>query len=67
MDRIISEELDQGYNDHKEVSEGLYGDFAVEYAYKNGWIEGYEWVLIELAINKKISEDTLKEYMDIIK
>ena len=33
-------------------------------AHEHGWKEGYEWVLTELAINNKISEETLKEYME---
>ena len=31
-----------------------------------GWKEGYEWILSELAINKEISENTLKKYMEKI-
>ena len=35
-------------------------------AHEHGWKEGYEWVLTELAINNEISEETLKEYMEIV-
>lgn len=34
------------------------------YVHEHGWKEGYEWILTELFINKKISSNTLKEYMD---
>lgn len=33
-------------------------------AHEHGWKEGYEWVLTELATNNKISEETLKEYIE---
>ena len=35
-------------------------------AHEHGWKEGYEWILSELAINKEISGDTLKKYMERI-
>lgn len=34
------------------------------WAHEEGWKDGYEWILTELAINKEISAETLKKYMD---
>ena len=36
------------------------------WAHEEGWKDGYEWILSELLINKKISQKEFKKYMDCL-
>ena len=62
MKKIIKKAIEESWTDfqteNNTTSNNGYN------AHEHGWKEGYEWVLTELAINNKISEETLKEYME---
>jgi hypothetical protein len=64
MEKVIKKAIEESWTDfqteNNTTSNNGYN------AHEHGWKEGYEWVLTELAINNKISEETLKEYMEIV-
>ncbi len=62
MEKIIKDSIEESYRDYQEGSIGM--DENEQWAHEEGWKDGYEWILTELAINKEISEKTLKKYMD---
>ena len=64
MEKIIKDAIEESYRDYQEGSIGM--DENECWAHEHGWKDGYEWILSELAINKEISEKTLKKYMDKI-
>ena len=47
-----------------------YNSFGMEenkrWAYEYGWKDGYEWILSELLIDKKISQEDFKKYMNYL-
>ena len=62
MEKLIKNAIEESYRDYQEGSIGM--DENEYWAHEEGWKDGYEWILTELAINKEISEKTLKKYMD---
>ena len=62
MDKLIKDAIEESYRDYQDGSIGM--DENEHWAHEEGWKDGYEWILTELAINKEISEKTLKKYMD---
>ena len=62
MDKLIKDAIEESYRDYQEGSIGM--DENEHWSHEEGWKDGYEWILTELAINKEISEKTLKKYMD---
>lgn len=64
MEEIIKEAIEESWTDfqteNNTTSNNGYN------AHKHGWKDGAEWVLTELAINKKISKELLKKYMNIL-
>lgn len=62
MDKLIKDAIEESYRDYQDGYIGM--DENERWAHKEGWKEGYEWILTELAINKKISKETLKKYME---
>lgn len=68
MNRIIKEAIEQSWVDLNEdiPSYFMNSPSVCKKSHDRGWKEGYEWILTELAINKKISQDTLKEYMEAL-
>jgi len=64
MENIVKEAIKQSWDsfqlENHTSSEN--GHPAHDY----GWQEGYEWILTELAIKKKISEKDLNKYMKMI-
>lgn len=64
MNKVIKEAIKESWQEYRSVTP----TFLIEAhaSHEHGWKEGYEWILSELAINKEISEDTLKKYMENI-
>lgn len=62
MEKLIKEVIEESYRDYQEGSIGM-GENEY-WAHEEGWKDGYEWILSELTINKEISAETLKKYMD---
>ena len=62
MEKIIKDSIEESYKDYQEGSIGM--DENECWAHEEGWKDGYEWILTELTINKEISPETLKKYMD---
>lgn len=62
MEKVIKNAIKDSWREYQNNSIGM--DENENYAHEHGWKEGYEWILTELFINKKISSNTLKEYMD---
>ena len=63
MNKTIGEAIQQGFDDYQDSD--MWNMTTNERdVYTLGWKEGYEWILTELTMNGKISEETLKEYMD---
>ena len=61
MEKVIKEAIWQSYSDYRDE----YGIASCEkWAHKWGWKEGVEWILTELLMNKKISKETMKKFMD---
>lgn len=64
MTDIIKEAIQQGLDDCGFETPNAHT--LPGHSFVLGWKEGYEWVLTELAINKKISEKDLKKYMKML-
>lgn len=62
MNKLIKQTIEESYRDYQEESIGM--DENENWAHEEGWKDGYEWILTELTINKEISPETLKKYMD---
>lgn len=64
MDTIVKQAIDESWrefqSENNTTSDNGYN------AHEHGWKEGAEWMLSELAINKKISKEDLKKYMNKI-
>jgi hypothetical protein len=65
MDNAIKEAIEEGFIDYQD-SDMWNMSTNERDIFTLGWKEGYEWILTELAIDKEISEDTLKKYMERI-
>lgn len=61
MNKIVKEAIDESWRDYQNASIGM--DENENWAHEHGWKEGYEWILTELKIEGKISEETFKEYI----
>ena len=63
MDKTIEKAIQQGFDDYQDSDMWNMATNERD-VYTLGWEEGYEWILTELTMNGKISEETLKEYMN---
>ena len=61
MNKIVKEAIDESWRDYQNASVGM--DENENWAHEHGWKDGYEWILTELEIEGKISEETFKEYI----
>ena len=61
MNKIVKEAIDESWRDYQNASIGM--DENENWAHEHGWKDGYEWILTELKIEGKISEETFKEYI----
>lgn len=68
MGQAIKQSIDEGYECFEEYSEkDILSVGQEKFAFISGWKEGYEWILSDLYINKEISGEILKKYMDKLK
>ena len=63
MDKTIEKAIQQGFDEYQDSDMWNMATNERD-VYTLGWKEGYEWILTELTMNGKISEETLKEYMN---
>lgn len=68
MDNIVQQAIDESWREFQEVTPSFFmgSPSTCRKSHDKGWKEGAEWMLSELAINKKISKEDLKKYMNKI-
>jgi hypothetical protein len=64
MDNIVKQAIDESWREFQSENNTT-SDNGCN-AHEHGWKEGAEWMLSELVINKKISKEDLKKYMNKI-
>ena len=60
-ENLIKNAIEESWRDYQDNSIGM--DENENWAHEHGWKDGYEWILSELLINKKISQKDFKKYM----
>lgn len=68
MDMVIENAIEQSWQEFQEVTPSLFmgSPSTCKKSHDRGWKDGYEWILSELLINKKISKKDFKKYMDCL-
>lgn len=60
-ENLIKNAIEESWRDYQDKSIGM--DENENWAHECGWKDGYDWILSELLINKKISQKDFKKYM----
>lgn len=60
--------IEQSWQEFQEVTPSFFmgSPSTCRKSHDKGWKDGYEWILSELLINKKISKKDFKKYMDCL-
>ena len=64
----IENAMEQSWEEFQEVTPSFFmgSPSTCKKSHDRGWKDGYEWILSELLINKKISQKDFKKYMDCL-
>ena len=64
----IENAMEQSWEEFQEVTPLFFmgSPSTCKKSHDCGWKDGYEWILSELLINKKISQKDFKKYMDCL-
>ena len=60
----IKNTIEESWREYQNNTIGM--DEDEHWAYEYGWKDGYEWILSELLIDKKISQKDFKKYMNYL-
>lgn len=64
MNNQIKNIIKESWKEYQDATIGM--DENEEWGHECGWKDGYEWILSELLINKKISQKDFKKYMNYL-
>jgi hypothetical protein len=66
MEKVIENAIEQSWQEFQEETPSFFmgSPSTCRKSHDKGWKEGAEWILTELLMNKKISKETIKKFMD---
>lgn len=64
MDIEIKNIIEESWREYQNNTIRM--DEDEHWAHEHGWKDGYEWILSELLISKKISQKDFKKYMNYL-
>ena len=64
----IENAMEQSWEEFQEVTSLFFmgSPSTCKKSHDYGWKDGYEWILSELLVNKKISQKDFKKYMNCL-